>query len=636
MHPNPNIFRTFVPEKPHYMDKNTITGFILIALVIIGFSWYGRPSREELEARARQDSIAAAQQALAAQEAAEAEEAASVPAAPDSTSIFFSQFSGEEQRIVLQNAKVRVGISSKGAVVEDAEIVGYKSRRRDGDVMILGKEDASMRLTLPLKQENPCLGDICFNVEGQTDTTVTFLAQTQGAGLVRVRYSLRPNTYMLDMDLSIEGMENMVSPGMAYLLLDWNARIAQQEKGASFENRYSSLTYKRRGKGVQKLSETGNEEEKPDGDLEWVAFKNQFFSAVLIGATPMTDASLSTKQLPDEPDYLKVYRASARIPFDVTGKEPTHMQMYLGPNDFHILKKHSKMTAYGDDADLDELVYLGWSFFRFINRWSILYLFDWLKATGLPMGIVLLLLTVIVKMLVYPTQKKSFLSSAKMRVLRPKLDEISRQYPNPDQTMQKQQAMMQVYSQYGVSPMGGCLPMLIQMPIWLALFNFIPNAIDLRGESFLWADDLSAYDDLIHWNSNVWLIGNHLSLFCILFSATNLINTWISMRQQQNQFTSEQAQQMKVMKWMMYVMPLMFFFMFNNYSSGLSYYYFVSGLVSIVTMWYLRRTTDDRKLLAGLEAYHEQHKNDPKKVSGLQARLEALQKMQQEQAKRKR
>ena len=615
------------------MDKNTITGFILIALVVILFSWLGQPSREEMEARAKQDSIAAAQQKQAEVVPEKAPVVAASTATPDSSSLFFSQFGGEEQRIVLQNEKVKVGISSKGAVVEDAEIIGYKSRRRDGDVVILGKEDASMKLTLPLKQENLCFADICFNIAEQTDSTVTFVAEQEGKQ-VQVRYTLRPETYMLDVDIASEGLEGLAMPGMGNLLIEWTARIAQQEKGADFENRYSSLTYKRQGKGVKKLSETGDEEKTPEEALEWIAFKNQFFSAVLIGSEPMTQASLSTEQLPKEKDYLKKYQASLQVPFDVTGKGSTRLQMYLGPNDFHVLKEHSKMTAYGSDADLDELVYLGWSFFRFINRWSILSIFDWLKAFGLPMGIVLLLLTVIVKILVYPTQKKSYLSSAKMRVLKPKLDELSKQYPNPDQAMQKQQAMMQIYSQYGVSPMGGCLPMLIQMPIWLALFNFIPNAIDLRGESFLWAEDLSAYDDLIRWGKDVWLIGDHLSIFCLLFSATNLINTWISMRQQQNQFSSEQAQQMKMMKWMMYIMPLMFFFVFNNYSSGLSYYYFVSGLISILTMWYLRRSTDDKKLLAGLEAYYQQHKNDPKKASGLQARLEALQKMQQEQTRR--
>ena len=618
------------------MDKNTVTGFILIALVVIGFSWYSQPSKEELEAMAQRDSIAAVEQQKQAEaEKVEAETIAATPAQPDSSALFFSQSNGEGQRIVLQNNKVKVGLNSKGAVVEDAEIIGYKSRRRDGDVVILGKEDASMKLTLPLKQQNLSLSNLVFNIAEQTDSTVTFVAEQEGKQL-QVCYTLRPNAYMLDMNITSQGLEGLAMPGETTLLLDWKAAVLQQEKGKDFENRYSSLTYKRQGKGVKKLSETSNDSKEPEEALEWIAFKNQFFSAVLIADKPMTKAALSS-QMPNDDDagYLKEYQAKAQIPFDVTGKEPTHLQMYLGPNDFHILKAHSKMTAYGSDADLDELVYLGWWIFRFINRWSILYVFDWLKTMGLPMGIVLFLLTVIVKVAVWPTQKKSYLSSAKMRVLKPKLDELSKQYPNPDQAMQKQQAMMQVYSQYGVSPMGGCLPMLIQMPIWIAMFNFIPNAIDLRGESFLWASDLSAYDDPIRWGTSLPLIGNHLSLFCILFSATNLINTWIAMRQQQNQFTGEQAQQMKMMQWMMYLMPLMFFFWFNNYSSGLSYFYFISGLLNILTMWYLRMKTDDARLLAGLEAYREQHKNDPKKVSGLQARLEALQKMQQEQAKRR-
>ena len=618
------------------MDKNTITGFVLIALVVIGFSWYSQPSREQLEAMARQDSIAAVEaQKQEEAEKSRTEAVAASPATPDSTALFFAQSSGEGERIVLQNDKVKVGISSKGAIVEDAEIIGYKSRRRDGDVVILGKEDAQMRLTLPLKQENICLSDLCFNVTEQTDSTVTFAVEQDGKQ-VQVHYTLRPNSYMLDMDITCKGMEGMVMPGASNLLIDWKATILQQEKGRDFENRYSSLTYKRQGKGVKKLNEMKDEKKEPEEALEWIAFKNQFFSAVLISAEAMTKASLSTTQPQDNYEgWLKEYEASAQVPFDMMGQKPLHMQMYLGPNDFHILKAHSKMTAYGADADLDELVYLGWSFFRFINRWSILYIFDWLKAMGLSMGIVLLLLTIIIKILVYPTQKKSYMSSAKMRVLRPKIDELAKQYPNPDQAMQKQQATMQLYSQYGVSPMGGCLPMLIQMPIWIAMFNFIPNAIDLRGESFLWADDLSAYDDIIRWSSDIWLIGNHLSLFCILFTLTNIINTWISMRQQQNQFAGEQAQQMKMMQYMMYLMPLMFFFWFNSYSSGLSYFYFISGLINIFTMWYLRWSTDDAKLLAGLEAYHAQHKNDPKKASGLQARLEALQKMQQEQQARR-
>ena len=617
------------------MDKNTVTGFILIALVVIGFSWYGQPSREELEAMARQDSIESLTPDPSPRRGEESlPPRGEVGGGLDSSSLFFANHQGEEQEVVLKNNKVKVTLSTLGGTIQNAEILGYKSRWYEGDVMLMTRKDAQMTFSLAGKQENIISSDLFFTPTEQTDSSVTMIAEQDGKQLA-ISYRLRPDSYMVDISLRATGLNGFFAPSMKTMDISWTDRIMQQEKGADFENRYSSLTYMRKDKGVKKLSEVSDESKSPEEALAWVAFKNQFFSAVLIASQDFTEAQLSSTQEADKKSgFLKTYDAQMKTFFDPTGSKPTELQMYLGPNDFHILKEHSKMTAYGSEADLDELVYLGWWIFRFINRWSILYIFDWLKAMGLPMGIVLLLLTVIVKVLVYPTQKKSYLSSAKMRVLRPKLDELSKQYPNPDQAMQKQQAMMQLYSQYGVSPMGGCLPMLIQMPIWLALFNFIPNAIDLRGESFLWADDLSAYDDLIRWDSDLWLIGNHLSIFCVLFSATNLINTWISMRQQQNQFTGEQAQQMKMMQWMMYIMPLMFFFMFNGYSSGLSYYYFVSGLLSIITMWYLRWSTDDKKLLAGLEAYHEQHKNDPKKVSGLQARLEALQKMQQEQAKR--
>ena len=620
------------------MDKNTVTGFILIALVIITFGWLGQPSREEMEAMAaRQDSIAAVEK----QKQEEAEKASAVStapattAAPDSSTLFFAQSQGEDQEIVLKNNKLKVTLSTMGGAIRNAEILGFKSRWYDGDVMLMTRKDADMTFSLAGKLDNIISSRIFFRPEEQSDTSVTMVAEQEGKRLA-ISYRLRPDSYMVDISLQATGLDGFFAPNMKALDILWTDRIMQQEKGFDFENRYSSLTYKRKDKGVKNLSETSDEEKSPEEALEWVAFKNQFFSAVLIASQDFTQAQLSSTQEKEQNNgFLKTYEAQMKTFFDPTGSQPTELQMYLGPNDFHILKEHSNMTAYGSKADLDELVYLGWWIFRFINRWSILYIFDWLKAMGLPMGIVLLLLTVIVKILVYPTQKKSYMSSAKMRVLRPKIDELAKQYPNQDQAMQKQQAMMQLYSQYGVSPMGGCLPMLIQMPIWMALFNFIPNAIDLRGESFLWADDLSAYDDLIRWDSDIWLIGNHLSIFCLLFSATNLINTWISMKQQQNQFSGEQAQQMKMMQWMMYFMPLMFFFMFNNYSSGLSYYYFVSGLISILTMWYLRWSTDDAKLLAGLEAYHQQHKNDPKKVSSLQARLEALQKMQQEQQARR-
>ena len=616
------------------MDKNTITGFVLMALVVIGFSWYSQPSEEERRLMAQQDSIAAVEKLNAEKAAIEqqqkiAEEKAEQAA--DSTALFFAQRQGQEQEIVLQNKKVKVTLSTLGGTIQNAEIIGYKSRNHEGDVMLMTRKDAQMTFSLAGKQENIISSDLFFTPTEQTDSTVTMVAEQDGKQLC-ISYQLLPNSYMVNMQLQAKGMSGFFAPNTKTLDINWVDRIMQQEKGYDFENRYSSLTYKRKDKGTKKLSETSDETEDPEEALNWVAFRNQFFSAVLIAPQDFTDAHLSTTQETEKKNgYLKTYEAEMKTFFDPSGNQPTKLQMYLGPNEFHTLKAHNKLSQTDKNPELEDIVYLGWFIFRYINRWLIMPLFHWLSSFGMNMGIVLLLLTIIVKLLVYPSNKKSYLSSAKMRVLKPQVDAISAKYPKQEDAMKKQQETMQFYSQYGVSPMGGCLPMLLQMPIWFALFTFVPSAIELRGERFLWADDLSAYDDVINWGKDLWLIGDHLSLFSVIYLVVGAISTWISMRMQQNQMSSEQAQQMKMMRYMTYIMPVMFFFVFNNYSSGLCYYFVVSSIATILITWYLRLTTDDAKLLAKLEAYREQHKNDPKKVSNLAARLEALQKMQAEQ-----
>ena len=263
----------------------------------------------------------------------------------------------------------------------------------------------------------------------------------------------------------------------------------------------------------------------------------------------------------------------------------------------------------------------------FRSRWFTLYVFDWLTGLSIPMGIVLILITLLLKAITYPMVKKSYMSSAKMRVLKPRLEEATKQYNKPEDQLQKQQAMMQLYSEYGVSPLSGCLPMLIQMPIWIAMFNFVPNAIQLRGQSFLWIDDLSTYDPIFEWDTNIWLIGDHLSLTCILFCVANVLYSWMTMRQQRDQMVGQQAEQMKMMQWMMFLMPVMFFFMFNDYSAGLNFYYFISLFFSALIMWMLRKTTNDEKLLQILDAKRAENKANPnKKMSGLVARMQAMQK----------
>ncbi len=616
------------------MDKNTVTGFVLIALVLIGFSWWSRPSEAQLQEMARQDSIAQVQQARMQAELdkqiAEAEQVK--PEVVDSSSAFFYAKQGEKQVVTLKNEHLEVGISTQGGVLESAKLLGYNNQQGE-NVVLLSSEDSRLTYALEAKSENIISDDIYFQVKEQTDSSLT-LAAPMGKGELRLKYNLQPESYMLDLIVESDGIGNLFSPSMKTMDLTWTNRALQQEKGGSFENRYAALTYKIKDKGTKKLSEVKDVTKEIDKTLDWIDFKDQFFSAIIIAHQDFRNVTLQSTPQEEGSGYLKAYSAQMQTQFDPTGKQPTQMQFYLGPNDFHTLKATNKLSSTDKDLDLQSLVYFGWPIVKWINRFFILYLFDWLTGFGLNMGIVLLLLTLIVKALVYPATKKSYLASARMRVLKPEIDKLNAKYPNSDDAMKKQQEMMSLYSQYGVSPMGGCLPMLIQMPIWIALFNFIPNAIELRGQSFLWANDLSAYDDLIHWSKHLWLIGDHISIFCLLFSLTNIGNTIISMRQQQNSMMSaEQQQQMKMMQWMMYLMPVFFFFMFNDYSSGLSYYYFLSGLTTILIMWCLRRFTDDKKLREQLEAYKARHANDPKKMSGLAARMEAMQKLADEQRK---
>lgn len=614
------------------MDKNTLTGFILIAAVLIGFSYFSRPDEAEIQAQLKQDSIANVERQKA-EAAAKAQEDAEIlkkaQAALDTTSLFHAHRQGTNQEVVLENKVVRLTFNSHGGTVTKAELKEYKNQQ-GGPVTLFDQTDARMKFMLAGKNENIDSEDFFFTPVDVTDTSVCMRLQTAEGGCLDFKYALRPESYMVDLTIQASGMANIFTPSLKTLDVEWSEMARQQEKGYDFESRYSSLTYKIKDEGTDYLSETSEESENIKEPLDWVAFKNQFFSCVMIAHQDFTDASLSSKPLSQQSGYLKQYDAEMKTFFDPKGQEPTRLQLLFAPNNYHLLQNTNDLSASDKDLELEELVYLGWPLFKWINRFFIIYIFDWLSSMGLSMGIVLLLLTILVKLLVYPTTRKSYLSSAKMRVLKPKIDEISAKYPKQEDAMKKQQEIMQLYSQYGVSPMGGCLPMLIQMPIWIALFNFVPNAIELRGESFLWASDLSAYDDIIRWDKSLWLIGDHISIFCLLFCITNIINTWISMRQQQNSMTGEQAQQMKMMQYMMYIMPVAFFFMFNNYSSGLNYYYFLSGLISILIMWFLRKTTDDKKLLARLEANYQANKANPnKKMSGMAARLEALQKQQQ-------
>ena len=617
------------------MNKNTTIGFILIALLLVGYSWYVQPSEEQLAEMQRQDSIANVMKQRVEQEQKAAEAARKAQAAAsamgDTTAMFHTALSGVNRQIVLKNNKVELTLNTKGGVVRKAKILDFKDRNGASDVTLFDTKEQNLNFMLAGKEDNIITADLYFTPSNITDSTVTMTAQAANGGALVLNYTLGKD-YLLKMSVQAKGLSGMFAPNYNEMDIEWTDLCRQQEKGFTFENRYATLTYKEKNGGTDYLSETSAEEdEKIEEKLDWVAFKNQFFSAVLISKDDFAANSLMTS-VPQEKGsgYLKQYEAKLKTFFDPTGAKPTELEMFIGPNDFRLLQSVEEESTSGKELDLQKLVYLGWPLFRIINRWFTLYVFDWLTGLGFNMGVVLILITLLLKVITYPLVKKSYMSSAKMRVLRPKLEEATKQYNKPEDQMMKQQAMMAMYAKYGVSPLSGCLPVLIQMPIWIAMFNFVPNAIQLRGESFLWISDLSTYDPIIEWNRNIWLIGDHLSLTCILFCVANVLYSIMSMRQQRDQLVGQQAEQMKMMQWMMYLMPVMFFFIFNDYSAGLNFYYFISLFFSAAIMWVLRKTTNDEKLLAILEARYKENQKNPKKASGLAARLEEMQKQAQE------
>ena len=625
------------------MNKNNIIGFLLIALVLIGFSWYTQPSAEEQRAAFVQDSIAKAKHAEIekASKAAAAKRQANAKAKieADSTALFYSALKGQEKKIVLKNEKVELTLNTKGGTVEKAVIKGYVGHNiqvKDGsadqkDVTLFDGKDQSLKFMLEAKEANIITSDLYFTPSNVTDSTVTMTAVAGEGKTLSMTYKLGKD-YMLHMSFAAQGMEGLFSPNYNKMDIDWSDKARQQERGFMFENRYTTLTYHNAEGGTDYLNEGSEKiDEKIEETIDWVSFKNQFFSAIIV-AKDNFDKDAFMTSIPQEKGsgYLKQFQAKMKTPFDPTGKKASEFEFYFGPNDFQILKNTEKESTFGKDLEFQRLVYLGWPIIRWINRFFTLYVFDWLSKV-FPMGVVLILITLLLKLITYPMVKKSYMSSAKMRVLKPKLEAATAQYNKPEDQMQKQQAMMAEYAKYGVSPLSGCLPMLIQMPVWIAMFNFVPNAIQLRGEHFLWMNDLSTYDPIFEWNTNIWMIGDHLSLTCILFCVANLLYSWMTMRQQRDQMVGQQAEQMKMMQWMMYLMPLMFFFMFNDYSSGLNFYYFISLFFSAAIMWTLRKTTNDEKLLAILEKRYQENKSNPKKANGLMARMQALQELQRQQ-----
>lgn len=626
------------------MDKNTLIGFLLIGIVLIAFSWFNQPTPEQLEAQRRyQDSIAkieyTQQQELQKEETkrVEAEEAlASLPDSvrmarlQDSYGVFANAMIGTEGYTVLENDLVELRLSNKGGRVSYARLKEYDTYDEQ-PLVLFDEKESKFDLTL-VTASNRVLntGDLYFTpVKGDDPNTVVMRLDAGDGRYLDFKYTLKPDDYMLQYSIKATGLNGVLAPSTNALDLIWEQDIRQQEKGRKFEERYVALYYKFMADDVENLSEAKSDSRQVPNRLKWIGYKDMFFSTVLIGGTEGFESTVFDSKMYESGNIMKRFKTTTTIPFDLQGKEATDLRFYFGPNKFALLKSFDKGVPEEQQLDLEKLVPLGWGIFRWVNQYFVIPLFDFLGKFISNYGLLIFLLTLIVKLILFPLTYKSYMSSAKMRVLRPQVEEINEKYPGQDKALERQRATMELYSRAGASPMSGCLPMLLQMPILIALFMFFPSAIELRHESFLWAHDLSTYDAIISWNTYIPIItpyfGNHISLFCLLMTITNIIYTKYNM-----EMTNTGQQQMPGMKAMMYMMPLMFLVFFNQYASGLTYYYFISTLITIVQTLIFRYTVNEEKLLAKLEA----NKRRPMKKSGFMKRLEEIQKAQQAELER--
>ncbi|MBE6299162.1 MAG: membrane protein insertase YidC [Bacteroidales bacterium] len=612
------------------MDKNTIIGFLLMAALLFGYSWLNQPTQEELAQARYNDSIAKVQ-AIELQKMldtkqepiAEVLDSVELDAKIKSQYGAFSQASqGESKKISLSNNLLDLEFNTKGGALSKATLKEY-SRYDSLPVVLFDESDNEFGFIFKSSGRVVYTKDLYFTPQVTSDTTLVMTLTSDEGSKFNIKYTLPSDSYMVDVQITQEGMEKVLPHNMTNLDFTWEQKLRSQEKGRTFEERNSTLMYKRIGEDVDELSETGEDSENMQLGIKWIGFKNQFFSSVLIADKRFNGAQLYSKAIESDSAYLKAYKAETSFEYNPINPEGPSYRIFLGPNLYPLLKSYDSGVEDSEELNLDNLVPLGWTLFRWINTILIIPVFTFLGQYIDNYGIIILLLTIIIKIIILPLTYKSYMSTAKIRVLRPQIEEINAKYPGNDKALERQRATMDLYSKAGASPMSGCLPMLLQMPILIAMFAFFPSSIELRGEPFLWADDLSTYDAILTWDANIpvisWIFGNHLSLFCLLMTITNIVYTKINMDSQAS------GAQMPGMKWMMYLMPLMFLVFFNNYASGLSYYYFVSLLITILQTYAFRKFINEEKVLAKLK----ENQKKPRKKSGFMARLEEAQKRQE-------
>ncbi len=638
------------------MDKKSILGIVLIFAILVVFSIINKPSKDQIEAeRHKRDSIAKveANKALTQQQAQQEntadvlkdslEAANKLKAKADQLGVFSDVAIGNEEFYVLENNLMKITFTNKGGRVYSVELKNYMTYDSlplilfNGSKTLFGLNffaqnrpintqdlyfDASTTnkdivVTGPVVKKGSN-GRIKFNKENPGGAeSIAFRLELASGKYIEYEYTLDYNSYMVGFDINLRGMNQYIASNQSYLDLNWSYEVPRQERVSKFgEDRYTNIFYKFYEDEVNNLSSSKSDEKELTTKVKWIGFKQLFFNSTIIANESFPNAQIKQEKYKDDPKYLGDFSANIALPYDGKDNENLGMRFYFGPNHYQTLKQ------YG--IGLERQIYLGYAIVRPVNKYLIIPLFNFLHKYISNFGIIILLLTIFIKTLLFPFTYKSYMSQAKMRALKPEIDELNAKY-GKDKAMDKQQATMALYKKAGVNPMGGCLPMLLQFPILIAMFFFFPTSIELRQQSFLWAHDLSTYDSIFNLPFNIPMYGDHVSLFCLLMTVTTIIST--SLNQQ-----AATSQGMPGMKTMMYLMPVMFLFILNNYSAGLSYYYFLANVITIGQTYVIRSFVDEEKIRAQLQA----NKKKTVKKSNFQKRLEDMSKQRGGQSLRKR
>lgn len=579
---------------------------LLIGLIMVG-STYIFKSDEPAKKNNTESSVKTSPESKQATAPTASKEQAinnSVPAAK--LGVFVAAESNNNQSFVLENEVLKATFNSKGGSPESITLKNFTTWEKK-ELVLFNKNRFEVKI--PVKDLNITNQDLFFEkAVSSSPNSLVLQAKGSDGSLVEFNWNIKPKSYLIDLKTTFNLKPEIANAADKNLHVEWSQSAPGKEKNRSNESDNSTVYFMLSAEDeVDKLNPIGFDSLAFEGGAKWIGFKQQFFTSVIIPKGEIKPGSLISTRTPNEKDDFKRFNASLNLAYDASKEKSADFQFYFGPNHFQTLKEAGH--------DLQKQIPLGWGIFGWVNKFLVIPVFNWLDGYALNYGIIILLLTLIIKSILFPFQYKSYLSQAKMRVLKPEIDELNKKYENDD-PMKKQQALMGLYKEAGVNPLGGCLPLLLQLPILLAMFNFFPNAIELRQKAFLWADDLSTYDSILTLPFSIPAYGDHVSLFALLMTISTIIYTMMN-----NQLSGANAQ-MPQLKWMMYLMPVIFLFVLNSYASGLNYYYFLANVITFGQQFAFTRFVDEKKIHAKIQA----NKNKPgaKKQSSFQQKLEEM------------